>query len=190
VRKVIISMTMTFDGFFAGPHGELDWISQTPDKELTDDLVDQIHGIEAGFIGFPTAQVMVPYWQKADQNPSASPHESAVAKAVNNLHKIVISNRQEKLDWDNAELLVAKNDKDLVQAVNAIKQRPGKDLGVPGGVRTAQAFARLGLADEYVIFVHPVVTGDGQRVFTMRTNLKLINVKSFKSGVVRIVYGA
>ncbi len=34
MRKVFLNMTMTFDGFFAGPHGELDWMSQTPDQEL------------------------------------------------------------------------------------------------------------------------------------------------------------
>ncbi len=62
MKKVFLYMTMTFDGFFAGPHGELDWMSQTPDQELTDDMVAFFQGIDRGFIGYPTASGMIPYW--------------------------------------------------------------------------------------------------------------------------------
>ena len=53
---------MTCDGFFAGPHGELDWMSQIPDQELNDDLVGFFQNIDRGFIGYPTASGMIPYW--------------------------------------------------------------------------------------------------------------------------------
>jgi len=36
MRRVFLNMTMTLDGFFCGPNGELDWMSQTPDQELND----------------------------------------------------------------------------------------------------------------------------------------------------------
>ncbi len=53
------------------------------------------------------------------------------------------------------------------------KATPGKDLGVPGRIRTAQTFVRLGLVDEYVLTVHPVALGTGKRVFTGETRLEL-----------------
>ena len=188
IRKVFLYMTMTFDGFFAGPHGELDWMSQTPDQELNDDMVAYFQGIDRGFIGYPTASGMIPYWLNVAKNPSASNAERAIAQVVNTLHPLIISRQEEKLEWENTELLVVKSDHDLVEAVKKIKQQPGKDLGVPGGIRTAQTFVRLGLIDEYVLMVHPVTIGNGKRIFMNRVSLELVSAKTYKSGVMRVCY--
>lgn len=188
MRKVILNMTMTFDGFFCGPNGELDWMSQAPDQELNDDIVAFFQGIDQGFIGYPTASGMIPYWLSVAQNPAASKEERAIAQAVNTLHPFILSNREEKLAWENTELLVVNNDDDLVEAVKKIKQQRGRDLGVPGGIRTAQTFVRLGLIDEYVLMVHPVAIGKGQSVFTNRVSLELVSVKTYTSGVMRAHY--
>jgi dihydrofolate reductase len=188
MRKVFLNMTMTLDGFFCGPNGELDWMSQTPDQELNNDLVAFFQGVDQGFIGYPTASGMIPYWLGVAQNPAASKEASAIAQAVNTLHAFILSNREEKLTWENTELLVVKSDDDLVEAVQKIKQQAGRDLGVPGGIRTAQTFVRLGLIDEYVLIVHPVAIGKGQSVFTKRVNLELVSVKTYKSGVMRVHY--
>ena len=188
MRKVFLYMTMTFDGFFSGPHGELDWMSQTPDQELNDDTVALFQGFDSGFIGYPTASGMIPYWLNVAKNPSASKGELAIAQVVNTLHGIILSNKEEKLEWENTELLLVKSDNDLIEAVKKIKQQPGKDLGVPGGIRTAQTFVRLGLIDEYVLMVHPVAIGSGQHVFTDRLNLELVSTKTYRSGVMRVCY--
>jgi dihydrofolate reductase len=89
---------------------------------------------------------------------------------------------------DNAELLVVRDDAGLRDAVNAVRRQPGGDIGVPGGIRTARAFARLGLLDEYVLMVHPVALGEGQRVFTQRTDLSLHGAKAYRSGITRLTY--
>lgn len=188
MRNVFLNMTMTLDGFFCGPNGELDWMSQAPDQELNDDIVAFFQGVDQGFIGYPTASGMIPYWLGVAQNPAVSKEARAIAQAVNTLHPFILSNREEKLEWENTELLVAKSDDELVEAVKKIKQQPGKDLGVPGGIRTAQTFVRLGLINEYVLMVHPVVIGQGQSVFTNRVNLELISTKTYKSGVIRVHY--
>ena len=188
MRKVFLYMTMTFDGFFSGPHGELDWMEQTPDQELNDEIVALLEGFDSGFIGYPTASGMIPYWSNVAKNPSASKGERAIAQAVNTLHGIIISKNEEQLAWENSELLLVKSDKDLVEAVTKFKRQPGKDLGVPGGIRTAQTFVRLGLIDEYVLMVHPVAIGKGQRVFTDRVNLDLVSAKTYQSGVMRVCY--
>ena len=188
MRKVFLYMTMTCDGFFSGPHSELDWMEQTPDQELNDDIVALLEGFDSGFIGYPTASGMIPYWLNVAKNPSASKGEHAIAQAVNTLHGIILSKKEEKLAWDNAELLLVKSDTDLIEAVTKFKRQPGKDLGVPGGIRTAQTFVRLGLIDEYVLMVHPVAIGNGKRVFTDRINLELVSAKTYQSGVMRVCY--
>jgi hypothetical protein len=122
MRKVVLYMTMTCDGFFCGPHGELDWMAQTPDQELNDDTVALFEGFEGGFIGYPTASGMIPYWSNVANNPSASSGEWAIAQAVNQLHGIILSKKEEQLEWENAELLLVKRDQDLVEAVTKFKR--------------------------------------------------------------------
>jgi dihydrofolate reductase len=85
-------------------------------------------------------------------------------------------------------LLVVHHDEQLADAVRREKEKPGKDLGVPGGIRTAQTFVRLGLVDEYVLTVHPVALGSGKRIFTGMTGLELIDAKTYRSGVIRARY--
>lgn len=188
MSNLVISMTMTCDGFFAGPHGELDWMSQTPDQELTEDTVAFFQRFDRGFIGYPAASGMIPYWRNVANNPEASQGERAIAQAVNRLHPFILSRKVEALEWEHTELLVVENDQELVEAVNKIKQQPGRDLGMPGGIRTAQTFVRLGLVDEYVLLVHPVAIGKGQRVFTDQVNLALVGTKTYTSGVMRVCY--
>lgn len=188
MRNVFLTMTMTLDGFFCGPNGELDWMSQVPDQELNDDMVAFFQSVDQGFIGYPTASGMIPYWLSVAQNPAASKGERAIALAVNRLRAFILSNKEEKLAWENAELLVVKSDQDLVDVVQKIKQRPGRDLGVPGGIRTAQTFVRLGLIDAYVLTIHPVAIGKGQSVFTDKVNLELVSTRTYQSGVMRAWY--
>ena len=188
MRNVILYMTTTLDGFIAGPNNELDWMLGTSDQELSDDIVALLRASDAGFLGYPVAQGMIPYWQSAATDSSASPATRDLAAAVNGLHRIVISNEPVDLPWANCELVVAPDDDDLVAAVTEIKRQPGGDIGVPGGVRTAQRFARLGLIDEYVLQVHPIALGVGRPLFTQKAELKLTSVKAYDCGVMRIRY--
>jgi dihydrofolate reductase len=131
---------------------------------------------------------MLPYWLGVASNPQAPADQRALAQAVNRLRPILVSDREEPVPWANAELLVVHEDDQLASAVRREKEKPGKDLGVPGGIRTAQTLVRLGLVDEYVLTVHPVALGTGKRVFTGKTGLELIDAKTYRSGVVRARY--
>ena len=163
-------------------------MSQLSDQQLIDDTVELFSRFDSGFIGYPTASGMIPHWRSVAANASASKAERAIAGAVNKLHPYVVSNRDAKLDLDGAELLLVRDDKDLVEAVTRIKKMPGKDLGVPGGVCTAQTFSRLGLLDDYILLVHPILLEKGKRGFKQRTALKLVEAKEYSSGVVRMHY--
>ena len=188
MAKLVLSMTMSLDGFFSGPGGELDWMAQAPDPEFSRDNVSFFDRFDRGFIGYPTASGMLPYWLNVAGNPQAPAAERALAEALNTLHPILISNREEPVPWQNAELLVVHDDNQLADAVRSEKARPGKDLGVHGGIRTARTLIRLGLIDEYVLTVHPVALSSGKRVFTGRTGLELIDARTYPSGVTRARY--
>jgi dihydrofolate reductase len=188
MAKLVLSMTMSLDGFFSGPGGELDWMAQAPDPEFSRDNVSFFDRFDRGFIGYPTASGMIPYWLNVAGNPQAPADERALAEAVTRLHAILVSDREEPVPWENTELLVVHDDEQLADAVRREKEKPGKDLGVPGGIRTAQTFVRLGLVDEYVLTVHPVALGSGRRVFTGTAGLTLIDAKTYTSGVIRARY--
>ncbi len=190
MRKVFLYMTMSLDGFIAGPNNELDWMDgeAASDPELNKDIVDLISAADTGLMGYPTAVGMIPYWANMAKDPSASRADRDLATAISKIHGVVISNKPEKIDGDNAEVLVVKNDNELIEAVSNLKRQNGKSLGIPGGVRTGQTFARLGLVDEYDLLIHPVAIGSGMRLFTTRVNLELVSSKAYKSGVTRFRY--
>ena len=188
MTKLVLTMTMSLDGFFSGPGGELDWMTQAPDPEFSRDNVSSFGRFDRGFIGYPTASGMLPYWLNVASNPQAPADQRALAEAVNRLHPILVSDREEPVPWQNAELLVVHDDDQLASAVRREKEKPGKDLGVPGGIRTAQTLVRLGLVDEYVLTVHPIALGSGKRVFTGNADLELIDAKTYRSGVIRARY--
>ena len=190
MRNVVLYMTTTLDGFIAGPGNELDWMLNTPDRALNDDIVALLNASDAGFLGYPVAQGMIPYWEAVAADPSASTASRDIAAAVNRLRRIIISDQPVELPWDNSELVIARTDGDLAAAVTEFKRQPGGGLGVPGGVRTAQRFAQLGLIDEYVLQVHPVALGSGKPLFTQKTELQLISAKTYDSGVARLRYKA
>lgn len=188
MRTVRLFMTMSCDGFFGGPGGELDWMAAAPDPELNQDIVALIGQSDTAFMGYPVASGMIPYWRQVAANPAAAEGERAIADAVNRVHSLVLSTAEVEFTLDNAELLVVRDDSGVRDAVNAVKWQPGRDIGVPGGIRTARTFARLGLIDEYVLMVHPAALGEGQRVFTQRTDLSLQSAKAYQSGVTRLTY--
>jgi dihydrofolate reductase len=190
MRKVFLYMTTTLDGFIAGPNGELDWMTGTPDPALDEDILALLRASDGGLLGYPVATGMIPYWESAAADTSASQASREFAAAVNRLHRIIISRQPVDLPWKNAELVIARDDNDLIAAVTELKQQPGNPLGVPGGVRTAQRFARLGLINEYVLHVHPVAIGVGQPLFTQKTELQLISAKTYSSGITRLHYQA
>ena len=188
MAKIFLYMTMTLDGCLSGPNGELDWFDPSKtDKEMHNDIIGIVNSAESWIMGYPTGPAMMAYWKNVENEGEADKWRMEIANAVNKLHTIIISNKSEK-PVNGAELIVAKNQKELVDAVMKIKQRNGRDIYIPGGIRTAQNFSKLGLIDEYIIMVHPIGIGEGKHLFTDRIKLELISVKPYKSGVVQMRY--
>ena len=91
----------------------------------------------------------------------------------------------DRVDW-NAELLRG----DLAEAVQQLKQEPGKGLFV-GGVKLPQALAELGLIDEYEFVVQPRIAGHGPTLFaglSKPIDLKLVSRLELGSGAVAMRY--
>lgn len=83
---------------------------------------------------------MVPFWQAVAQDPKASPMNRDIANIVNNYYIYALSNQEEILPRENAELLVATTDEEIIEVINSIKARNTKNIGVAGGVRNFYRF--------------------------------------------------
>jgi dihydrofolate reductase len=182
MRKLIYSMGISLDGFIAGPGGEIDW--GAPDEELHRFHNQQTRELGAHLCGRRLYEVMS-YWETADQQPSAPEHELEFARIWKGTPKIVFSKTLERVEG-NARL-VRDN---AAEEVARLKEQPGKDLAV-GGAGLASTFIKLGLIDEYRLFVSPVLLGSGTPYFPAlddRINLKLVETRTFGSRVVYVRY--
>jgi len=107
------------------------------------------------------------------------------ADTINAAKKYVVSGTLTRVDW-NAELIRG----DLGQAVQHLKQQPGKGLFV-GGVKLPLALAELGLIDEYEFIVQPRIAGHGPQPFaglSKYVDLTLVDRREFESGAVALRY--
>ena len=180
--KVIYSMGVSLDGFIAGPDGEIDW--SAPDEELHRFHNQQARELGAHLCGRRLYEEMT-YWETAEENPSAAEYELEFARIWKELPKIVFSRTLEKVEG-NARLV-----KDgAAEEVAKLKAQPGKDLAV-GGAGLASTLMKLGLIDEYRLFVNPIVLGGGTPYFPAlddRINLELVETRTFGSRVVYVRY--
>jgi dihydrofolate reductase len=182
VRELIYSMGVSLDGFIAGPGGEIDW--SVPDEELHRFHNQQAREIGAHLYGRRLYEVMT-YWETADEQPSSREYELEFARIWKDTPKIVFSKTLEKVEG-NARLV----SDGAAEEVAALKKQPGKNLAV-GGAGLASTFIKLGLIDEYRLFISPVVLGGGTPYFPAvdeRINLELVETRTFASRVVYVRY--
>jgi dihydrofolate reductase len=183
MRKLIYSMGVSLDGFIAGPDGEIDW--SAPDEELHRFYNQEARATGPYLYGRRMYEAMR-YWETAEEeNPSASGPGLEFARIWNDTQKVVFSTTLKKVEG-NARL-VSDN---VAEEVARLKEEPGKDLAV-GGAGLASTFVKLGLVDEYHLFVSPVVLGRGTPFFPVldeRINLELVETRTFGSRVVYVRY--
>jgi dihydrofolate reductase len=177
MRKVILSMMLSLDGFIEGPSRELDWHvwDEEMEKYMYGDVLNKADAILLGRVAY---QLLADYW------PSAA---DSIAPKMNNLPKIVFSKTLEKVEWNNSRL-VKEN---IADEVSKMKQQPGKDLVLFAGADIASTFIQLGLIDEYQIIVNPVILGSGKPLFKGikdKLNLKLLKIKTFSCGNIILYY--
>jgi len=177
MRKVILTMHMSLDGFIAGPNGELDWTAA--DEAVDNDLPELLSTADTALVGRVLYQGFASYWPSYDTtNPAKSKGEIAFAHWINEAPKLVFSTTLAKTEWKNSRVVPVKMDADIAEEVARLKQQPGENLLLFGGVRIAQTFARLGLIDEYWLLIQPKVLGNGRPLFIDikdRINLKLVS---------------
>jgi dihydrofolate reductase len=185
MRKIVWMMSVSLDGYMEAPGHDLRW--QLIDEEVHHHFNEVLGAMGAFLDGRVTYELMAGYWPTADADPQSAPAEVEFARIWRDMPKIVYSRTLDQAAWNTT--IVREVDADQVRE---LKAQPGGDL-VLGGADLAATFLRLGLIDEYRLYVHPVVIGRGTPMFPtddIRVNLRLAETRTFGNGVVLLRYEA
>jgi dihydrofolate reductase len=177
MKKVILDLAVTLDGFIEGPNGEIDWCIMDDDMDF--DVF--LSGINTIFYG----RVSYDAWGNFQPDANAGAAEQHLWKEVHAKKKIVFSSLKRE---DEKAIFI---DGDITERVIEIKKQPGKDIWLYGVAGLIKTFIDLNLIDVYRISVHPVVLGSGKPLFENlheRIGLRLIKANTFRSGVVQLIY--
>lgn len=210
MRKLVLKMSISADGFVCGPNGEIDWLLRTRDKSVLDWIGKTLGDAGVHIMGSRTFHDMVAYWPTSP-DPLAAP--------MNEIPKVVFSKKgfveqtrddlttqalrdSSRLDAENGivKTTISKSAatwseapvaSDLVSDIAKLKQQDGKFILAHGGASFAQDLVKHELIDEYRLVIHPVVLGKGISLFALAPNLidlKLENSTHFNSGVIANIY--
>jgi len=182
MRNVIYAINITLDGC-------CDHTKIIPDDEILGLYFTELTR-DAGLqvFGRKTYELMVPYWPDVAKNPSETKADRDFAEAFCSLDKVVFSRSLESVE-DGSTRIVRTN---LQDEMLKLKQQPGKYILV-GGVDIPSQLAELGLIDEYLFVVWPIIAGEGRRLLegvSLQENLRLelVESRNFKSGAVLLRY--
>jgi dihydrofolate reductase len=131
--------------------------------------------------------VFISYWSDVINKPDDPWYE--FAKKMIETPKVVFTKTLNKSKWINTTLATG----DLTDEIIKLKSRDGKDMVVYGGASFDSSLIKLGLIDEFLLFINPVAIGNGMTIFRDLNEIQKFNmVKSiaFDSGKVLLHYEA
>jgi dihydrofolate reductase len=174
MTTITVTNHLSLDGVMEAPE---DWASANQDDVMGAKLGEGMQRHGALLLGRRTYEQFYAYWPKQQDNP--------ITDLLNRRRKYVVSRSlKEPLPWENSTLV---REGELA----AIKERAGVDLAVLGSGDLLQTLMRAGLVDEYLLMIHPLVLGSGQRMFTAGgppLDLKLAEAITTTTGVVLATY--
>ncbi len=168
MRKVILGLAVSLDGFIEGPNGEYDWCFTDQDYGMSAFLQQ----IDAIFMGRKS-------WDLARSMGGESPWKGITT--------YVFSQALTSIDEKDTVLVNG----DAARETRRIKSMPGKDIWLFGGAQLTTVFINHNLVDELWLSVHPILLGSGKPLFQQiagRKQINLLESKAYDSGLVSLRY--
>lgn len=183
-----VNVFLTLDGVMQGPGGTDEdrsggferggWLVPHSGPAMGQIVAGWFARADALLLGRSTYEMMQPYWE-----PVVDP-DDAVAYALNNLTKYLVSSTLTDPTWNNTRLLTG----DPLEAVAALRDHRG-ELQVHGSHQLARSLHDAGLVDEYRLLVFPVVVGAGKRLFetgSVPSGFQLLESETLDNGAVHL----
>ena len=169
MRKIILQLAVSLDGFIEGPNGEFDWCFTDQDYGMS----AFFKRIDSTFMGRKTYELAL---AMQDEAPPGFPK----------FKEYVFSNTLTEVK-EGVKLING----DIKKKVEKIKKEKGKDIWLFGGAGLTTSLLNLGLVDELSLAVHPVLLGSGKPLFSNiknRMDLTLLDTKTYSTGLVSLSY--
>jgi dihydrofolate reductase len=189
--RLTVTSHLTLDGVMQSngmPEPELNdgfeqggWQVPYFDHDMDRLTADWIAAADAFLLGRRTYELFAKYWSQVTDP------DDPRATRLNALPKYVVSTTLDRVRWHNSVLLQG----DVAEEVAKLKRQPGSELQVHGSAALVRTLMKHGLVDEYRLLIHPVVLGNGKRLFADGTTpaaLELIDTKTTGRGVVAHIY--
>jgi len=213
MRELHLKMSISLDGFVAGPKGEIDWIFRNPDKDSDAWEAAALFDASLHIMGSKTFGDMISWWPFMDDvfaNPmntipkavftrhgAASIRKEPTTQAFNDAAKALEASG-EKAKKKEVDPKVLKEWQDsyvaegpIKEEIAKLKRRDGKPILAHGGAGFARSLIATGMVDEFRLLVHPVALGEGLPIFTKLDKplqLKLGKSIVFPQGATAQVY--
>ncbi|MBX3082420.1 MAG: dihydrofolate reductase [Anaerolineae bacterium] len=173
MRNLVVTEFLSLDGVMENPA----WTFKYWNDEIAQFKGEESNASDALLLGRVTYQGFAAAWPESKDEG---------APYFNSVRKYVVSTTLTKAEWNNSVIINGN----LADEITKLKQQDGKDIYVHGSATLAQSLTRLNLVDRYRLLVYPVVLGEGIRLFNegIAATLKLVETRSFSSGVVALIY--
>jgi dihydrofolate reductase len=183
-RNVVLSMHTTLDGMADSKTGFVPINDRPYWKELDTALAETgASQVDTLLMGKGTYTQFAGFWPNVLTDPKASKDWRAQAKSLDQTPKVIFSKSLRKATWNNSTIVRG----DVGREIARIKRRPGKNLGVTGGVAFPRSLIERDLVDEYLLCVVPIIVGEGRdRLFgplPRPRNLRHVRSWTFRNGV-------
>jgi dihydrofolate reductase len=179
MRKVVASELVSLDGVMESPEK---WSFQFHNDEMAEANEAGMTAADAMLLGRVTYQEFASYW------PYQNSADQPFTDYLNNTSKFVVSTTlAEPLEWQNSTLIKGN----VAEEIAKLKQQPGKDIGIVGSGTLVRSLLRDDLLDELSLMVHPIVLGNGKRLFEEggdQKMLELVDSKTFGTGILYLTY--
>lgn len=175
MRKIFLLMQVSLDGYFQDANHDISWAHDDGEAFSADQSRDEV---DALLFGHTTYDMMKAFWP----TPQAKQTAPEIAKVMNEKQKYVTSHKPFDPGWQNVTVLSGN---DIVKQIKALKEGPGKTIGVFGSNKLCVSLIEAGLLDELQIILNPVALGEGTPLFKglpKPHTFTLAETKKFKSG--------
>jgi dihydrofolate reductase len=180
MRHLVLQFWISLDGYSCDEGTDLSRLMrEMPDDEQADEyFVSRLRQAGTHIMGRATYESMAEFWPKSD---------FPAAGAMNDIPKVVFSKTLRSANWPESRIASG----DTAEEIARLKAEPGGEIVAHGGVQFVRSLIRLGLVDEYRLWVLPAVVGQGEPLFTNldhALSLRLVTCKTFPSGLLELVY--
>ncbi|SMH48628.1 Dihydrofolate reductase [Rathayibacter oskolensis] len=186
--RIQVDLFQTLDGVAQAPGGPDEdpgggfafggWQAPLVDGTVGEQVLSGMAGMDALLLGRRTFDLFSAYW----------PHQSGpIAELFERIPKYVASRGTVPLDWAGS----AQLGPDLAASIHELRERH-EEVHVIGSLDLVQSLLAERLVDRLTLWVHPILLGEGKRVFaggSVPTSLRLIEpAVTSPRGVVQLRY--